>query len=122
MFNIKLPIWLNILLIITVLINIFSSVTIEYHTISFKEFRNYEIVCGNILEVINTTNIEDLSKDLRLNWSSCREKAFVILITNLVSLSFLIILLIYLVYIYKNRKEREDISDLLTILKRMNRK
>ena len=25
-----------------------------------------------------TTNIEDLSKDLRLNWSSCREKAFVI--------------------------------------------
>ena len=76
----------------------------------------------SILEVINTTNIEDLSKDLRLNWSSCREKAFVILITNLVSLSFLIILLIYLVYIYKNRKEREDISDLLTILKRMNRK
>ena len=93
-----------------------------YHTISFQEYRNYEIVCGNILDVIRTTNIEDLSKDLRLNWSSCREKAFVILITNLVSLSFLIILLIYLVYIYKNRKEREDISDLLTILKRMNRK
>ena len=122
MFNIKLPIWLNLLLIITVLINIFSSVTIEYHTISFQEYKNYEIVCGNILNVINTTNLEDLSQDLRLNWNSCKEKAFIILITNLISLTFLLILLIYLFYLYKNRKEQEDISDILSILKRMNKK
>ena len=98
----------------------YSGIEIKY--LRLKSHLRYIFNGRSAPKIIRTTNIEDLSKDLRLNWSSCREKAFVILITNLVSLSFLIILLIYLVYIYKNRKEREDISDLLTILKRMNRK
>ena len=122
MFNIKLPIWLNLLLIATVLVNIFSSVTIEYNTISFQEYKNYEIVCGNIRDVINTTSVGDLSQELRVNWSTCRDKAIIILITNLLSLIFLLTSLIYLIYLYKNRKDHEDLSDLLTILKRINKK
>ena len=122
MFNIKLPIWLNLLLIATVLVNIFSSVTIEYNTISFQEYKKYEIVCGNIRDVINTTSVGDLSQELRVNWSTCREKAIIILITNLLSLIFLLTSLIYLIYLYKNRKDHEDLSDLLTILKRINKK
>ncbi|GIR01079.1 MAG: hypothetical protein CM15mP10_1420 [Actinomycetota bacterium] len=88
MFNIKFPIRLIIFLIITVFVNVFSTVTIEYNAISFQEYRNYEIVCGNLFEVIKTTDIEDLSKDLRVNWRSCREKAFTILITSGISLNF----------------------------------
>tara|TARA_B100001079_G_C15951725_1_gene315203 strand:+ start:159 stop:527 length:369 start_codon:yes stop_codon:yes gene_type:complete len=122
MFNIKFPIRLIIFLIFTIIINIFSTVTIEYNAISFQEYRNVEIICGNLFNVIMTTEISEVSNDLRVNWRSCREKAYTIIITSGISLIFLITLLIYLFYLYKNRPKREEISDLLSILRRMNKK
>ena len=122
MFNIKFPIRLIIFLIFTIIINIFSTVTIEYNAISFQEYRNVEIICGNLFNVIMTTEINEVSNDLRVNWRSCREKAYTIIITSGISLIFLITLLIYLFYLYKNRPKREEISDLLSILRRMNKK
>ena len=122
MFNIKFPIRLIIFLILTIIINIFSTVTIEYNVISFQEYRNVEITCGNLFNVIMTTEISEVSDNLRVNWSSCREKAYTIIITSGISLIFLITLLIYLFYLYKNRPKREEISDLLSILRRMNKK
>ena len=122
MFNIKFPIRLIIFLIFTVIINIFSTVTIEYNAISFQEYRNVEIICGNLFNVIMTTEINEVSNDLRVNWRSCREKAYTIIITSGISLIFLITLLIYLFYLYKNKPKREEISDLLSILRRMNKK
>ena len=122
MFNIKFPIRLIIFLIFTIIINIFSTVTIEYNAISFQEYRNVEIICGNLFNVIMTTEISEVSNDLRVNWRSCREKAYTIIITSGISLIFLITLLIYLFYLYKNRPEREEINDLLSILRRMNKK
>ena len=61
MFNIKFPIWL-LFLIFTVFVNVFSTVTIEYNAISFQEYRNYEIVCGNLFDVIQTTDISEVFK------------------------------------------------------------
>ena len=122
MFNIKFPIRLIILLILTVIVNIFSTVTIEYNAISFQEYRNIEIVCGDLYSVLTTSDINQVSAELRVNWRPCREKAFTILITSAFTLTFLISLLIYLVILYKNRPKREDINDLLGILKRMNKK
>ena len=122
MFNIKFPIRLIIFLIFTIIVNIFSTVTIEYNAISFQEYRNVEIICGNLFNVIMTTEINEVSNDLRINWRSCREKAYTIIITSGISLIFLITLLIYLFYLYKNRPKREEISDLLSILRRMNKK
>ena len=122
MFNIKFPIRLIILLILTVIVNIFSTVTIEYNAISFQEYRNIEIVCGDLYSVLTTSDINQVPTELRVNWRPCREKAFTVLITSAFTLTFLISLLIYLVILYKNRPKREDISDLLGILKRMNRK
>ena len=122
MFNIKFPIRLIIFLIFTIVINIFSTVTIEYNAISFQEYRNVEIICGNLFNVIMTSEISEVSNDLRVNWRSCREKAYTIIITSGISLIFLITLLIYLFYLYKNRPKREEISDLLSILRRMNKK
>ena len=122
MFNIKFPIRLIILLILTVIVNIFSTVTIEYNAISFQEYRNIEIVCGDLYSVLTTSDINQVPTELRVNWRPCREKAFTILITSGFTLTFLISLLIYLVILYKNRPKREDINDLLGILKRMNKK
>lgn len=122
MFNIKFPIRLIILLILTVIINIFSTVTIEYNAISFQEYRNIEIVCGDLYSVLTTSDINQVPTELRVNWRPCREKAFTVLITSAFTLTFLISLLIYVVILYKNRPKREDINDLLGILKRMNKK
>ena len=122
MFNIKFPIRLIILLILTVIVNIFSTVTIEYNAISFQEYRNIEIVCGDLYSVLTTSDINQVPTELRVNWRPCREKAFTVLITSAFTLTFLISLLIYLVILYKNRPKREDINDLLGILKRMNKR
>ena len=122
MFNIKFPIRLIILFILTVVVNIFSTVTIEYNAISFQEYRNIEIVCGDLYSVLTTSDINQVPTELRVNWRPCREKAFTVLITSAFTLTFLISLLIYLVILYKNRPKREDINDLLGILKRMNKK
>ena len=122
MFNIKFPIRLIIFLIFTVIVNVFSTVTIEYNAISFQEYRNIEIVCGDLYSVLTTSDINQVPTELRVNWRPCREKAFTILITSAFTLTFLISLLIYLVILYKNRPKREDINDLLGILKRMNKK
>ena len=122
MFNIKFPIRLIILLILTVIVNIFSTITIEYNAISFQEYRNIEIVCGDLYSVLTTSDINQVPTELRVNWRPCREKAFTVLITSAFTLTFLISLLIYLVILYKNRPKREDINDLLGILKRMNKK
>ena len=122
MFNIKFPIRLIVLLIITVVVNIFSTVTIEYNAISFQEYRNIEIICGDLYGVLTTNDINQVPTELRVNWRPCREKAFTVLITSAFTLTFLISLLIYLIILYKNRPKREDINDLLGILKRMNNK
>ena len=122
MLNIKYPIGIIILLIITVIINVFSTVTIEYFGISYEIFRTYEIQCGNIFEVINTVDISDFTQEKRVNWKSCQQKAYVILITSVISLVFLTTVLIYLIYLYRNKPKKEDLTDILSILKKMNQK
>ena len=122
MFNIKLPIGLIVLLLITIIVNVFSNITIEYYGISVDIFRTYEVQCGNILSVINTTDISEFSQDLRVNWDTCQQKAYIVIITSIISLIFLISLLLYLIYIYKNKPARDDMSDILALLKRINNK
>jgi len=122
MFNIKLPIGLIVLLLITVIINIFSNISIEYYGISVDIFRTYELQCGNILTVINTTDISELSQDLRVNWNTCQQKAYIVLITSTISLFFLITLLLYFIYLYRKKPEKDDMSDMLGLLRRMNKK
>ena len=122
MFNIKFPIGIIILLIITVIINVFSTVTIEYFGISYEIFRTYEIECGNIYKVINTVDITDFTQEKRVNWKSCRQKAYIVLFTSAISLIFLGTVLIYLIYLYRNKPKQEDLTDILSILKRMNKK
>ena len=122
MFNIKLPIGLIVLLLITIIVNVFSNITIEYYGISVDIFRTYEVQCGNIYEVINTVDITDFTQEKRVNWKYCQQKAYIVLITSGISLIFLATVLIFLIYLYKKKPKQEDITDLLSILKRMNKK
>ena len=122
MFNIKFPIGIIILLIITVVINIFSTVTIEYFGISYEIFRTYEIQCGSIYEIINTVDITDFTQEKRVNWKSCKQKAYIVLITSSISLIFLATVLLYLIYLYRNKPKQEDLTDIISILKRINKK
>ena len=122
MINIKFPIGIIILLIITVIINVFSGITIEYFGISYEIFRTYEIQCGNIYEVINTVDIADFTQEKRVNWKSCQQKAYIVLITSSISIIFLTTVLIFLIYLYKKKPKQEDLTDILSILKRMNKK
>ncbi|MDA9706550.1 hypothetical protein N9U94_04955 [Acidimicrobiaceae bacterium] len=87
-----------------------------------NDFRSYEIICGDIFEVVKATSNSEYSERLGLNWRQCKEKGLTILVTSSITFIFLITLLIYLFYIYKNRPKREELSDLLMILKRMNKK
>ena len=96
--------------------------SIEYYGISVDIFRTYELQCGNILTVINTTDISELSQDLRVNWNTCQQKAYIVLITSTISLFFLITLLLYFIYLYRKKPEKDDMSDILGLLRRMNKK
>ena len=122
MFNIKLPIGLIVLLLITIIVNVFSNITIEYYGISVDIFRTYEVQCGNILSVINTTDISEFSQELRVNWNTCQQKAYIVIITSTISLIFLISLLLYLIYLYRNKPVKDDMTDILALLKRINNK
>ena len=122
MFNIKFPIGIIILLIITVIVNVFSTITIEYFGISYEIFTTYEVQCGNIYEVINKVDIADFTQEKRVNWKYCQQKAYIVLITSGISLIFLATVLIFLIYLYKKKPKQEDMTDLLSILKRMNKK
>ena len=122
MFNLKLPIGLIVLLLITVIVNVFSNITIEYYGISVDIFRTYEVQCGNILSVINTTDISEFSQDLRVNWNKCQQKAYIVIITSTIRVIFLISLLLYLIYLYRNKPAKDDMSDILALLKRINNK
>ena len=75
-----------------------------------------------ILSVINTTDISEFSQDLRVNWNTCQQKAYIVIITSTISLIFLTSLLLYLIYLYKNKPVRDDMSDILGLLKRINNK
>ena len=75
MFNLKLPIRLIMLLILTVIVNIFSTVTIEYNVISFQEYRNIEVDCGDLFSVLTINDINNVPDELKSDWRPCREKA-----------------------------------------------
>ena len=82
MFNIKFPIKLIIFLLITILINVFSTVTLKYNAISLNDFRSYEIICGDILEVVQATSNSEYSEKLGANWRQCRERGLTIIVTS----------------------------------------
>ena len=122
MFNKKSFLIFLILLFLVSLFNLFSEVTLEYVGISLNLYKEFEISCGTVIEIISNIGNAEFMDSLGVNRRSCIGSAFVKVI-NFISTTLFILLTAYLgLRYFKKIDTREDLSDLISILKRRNSK
>jgi hypothetical protein len=122
MFNKKSFLIFLILLFLVSVFNLFSEVTLEYVGISLNLYKEFEISCGTVFEIITNIGNADFMDSLGVNRRSCVGSAFV-KIVNFISTTLLLLLTAYLgLRYFKKIDTREDLSDLISILKRRNSK
>ena len=122
MFNKKSFLIFLILLFLVSVFNLFSQVTLEYVGISLDLYKEFEISCGTVIEIITNIGNADFMDSLGVNRRSCVGSAFVKII-NFISTTLLLLLTAYLgLRYFKKIDTREDLSDLISILKRRNSK
>ena len=122
MFNKKSFLIFLILLFLVSVFNLFSEVTLEYVGISLDLYKEFEISCGTVFEIITNIGNADFMDSLGVNRRSCVGSAFVKII-NFMSTTLLLLLTAYLgLRYFKKIDTREDLSDLISILKRRNSK
>ena len=122
MFNKKSFLIFLILLFLVSLFNLFSEVTLEYVGISLDLYKEFEISCGTVIEIISNIGNSEFMISLGVNRRSCVGSAFVKVI-NFISTTLFLLLTAYLgLRYFKKIDTREDLSDLISILKRRNSK
>ena len=122
MFNKKSFLIFLILLFLVSVFNLFSEVTLEYVGISLDLYKEFEISCGTVFEIITNIGDADFMDSLGVNRRSCVGSAFVKII-NFLSTTLFLLLTAYLgLRYFKKLDTREDLSDLISILKRRNSK
>ena len=122
MFNKKSFFIILIFLFLVSIFNLFNDVTLEYVGISLNLYKEFEISCGSVVEILSNIGNEEFLKSLGVDRKACIGTAFVKLINFIsTSLFLLLIALIGLAY-FKRIETREDLSDLIAILKRRNSK
>ena len=122
MFNKKSFLIFLILLFLVSVFNLFSEVTLEYVGISLDLYKEFEISCGTVFEIITKIGDADFMDSLGVNRRSCVGSAFVKII-NFISTTLFLLLTAYLgLRYFKKIDTREDLSDLISILKRRNSK
>ena len=122
MFNKKSFLIFLILLFLVSVFNLFSEVTLEYVGISLDLYKEFEISCGTVFEIITKIGDADFIDSLGVNRRSCVGSAFVKII-NFISTTLFLLLTAYLgLRYFKKLDTREDLSDLISILKRRNSK
>mgnify|MGYP001390093662 FL=1 len=122
MFNKKSFLIILMFLFLVSVFNLFNEVTLEYVGISLNLYKEFEVSCGSVVEIISNIGNDEFLKSLGVDRKACIGTAFVKLI-NFISTSLFLILiaLIGLAY-FKRIETREDLSDLIAILKRRNSK
>ena len=122
MFNKKSFLIFLILLFFVSVFNLFSEVTLEYVGISLDLYKEFEISCGTVIEIITNIGNAEFMDSLGVNRRSCIGSAFV-KILNFISTTLFLLLTAYLgLRYFKKLDTREDLSDLISILKRRNSK
>ena len=122
MFNKKSFLIFLILLFLVSLFNLFSEVTLEYVGISLNLYKEFEISCGTVIEIISNIGNAEFMDSLGVNRRSCIGSAFV-KILNFISTTLFLLLTAYIgLRYFKKIDSREDLSDLISILKRRNSK
>ena len=122
MFNKKsFLIFLAFLFLLSVF-NLFSDVTLEYVGISLDLYKEFEISCGTVIEIVSNIGNQEFIQSLGVNRKSCIGSV-VVKIINFISTTLFLVLTAYLgLRYFKNIDTREDLSDLISILKRRNSK
>ena len=122
MFNKKSFLIFLILLFLVSAFNLFNEVTLEYVGISLNLYKEFEISCGTVVEIISNIGNAEFMDSLGVNRRSCVGSAFVKII-NFISTTLFLLLAAYLgLRYFKKIDTREDLSDLISILKRRNSK
>ena len=122
MFNKKSFLIFLILLFLISVFNLFNEVTLEYVGISLDLYKEFEISCGTVFEIISNIGNVEFMDSLGVNRRSCVGSAFVKII-NFISTTLFLLLTAYLgLRYFKKIDTREDLSDLISILKRRNSK
>ena len=122
MFNKKSFLIFLILLFFVSVFNLFSDVTLEYVGISLDLYKEFEISCGTVIEIITNIGNVEFMDSLGVNRRSCVGSAFV-KILNFISTTLFLLLTAYIgLRYFKKIDSREDLSDLISILKRRNSK
>ena len=122
MFNKKSFLIFLILLFLVSAFNLFNEVTLEYVGISLNLYKEFEISCGTVVEIISNIGNVEFMDSLGVNRRSCVGSAFVKII-NFISTTLFLLLAAYLgLRYFKKIDTREDLSDLISILKRRNSK
>ena len=122
MFNKKSFLIFLILIFLVSLFNLFSEVTLEFVGISLNLYKEFEISCGTVIEIVSNIGNDDFMDSLGVNRRSCIGSAFVKII-NFISTTLFLLLTAYLgLRYFKKIDTREDLSDLISILKRRNTK
>ena len=122
MFNKKSFLIILIFLFLVSVFNLFNEVTFNYVGISLNLYKEFEISCGSVVEIISNMGNDAYLNSLGVYRKECIGSAFVKLI-NFISTTLFLVLAAYIGLTYFKRIEtREDLSDLIMILKRRNSK
>ena len=120
MFNKKSFLIFLIILFLVSLFNLFNEVTLEYVGISLDLYKEFEISCGTVIEILTNIGNSEFMNSLGVNRRSCIGSAFVKVI-NFITTTLFLLLAAYLgLKYFKKIDTREDLSDLISILKRRN--
>tara|TARA_B100000214_G_scaffold361394_1_gene324748 strand:+ start:387 stop:755 length:369 start_codon:yes stop_codon:yes gene_type:complete len=122
MFNKKSFLLFLLFLFLVSIFNLFSDVTLEYVGISLNLYKEFEVNCGTVVDIVSNLGNTEYMESLGVNKKSCIGSA-VVKIINFLSTTLFLLLITYLGLRYFKRIEtREDLSDLISILKRRNSK
>ena len=122
MFNKKSFLIFLMFLFIVSVFNLFNEVTLEYVGVSLNLYKEFEVKCGSVFEILSNIGNPDFMDSLGVNRRSCIGSA-VVKIINFFTTTLVLLLSAYLgLKYFKKIETREDLSDLISILKRRNSK
>ena len=122
MFNKKSFLIFLMFLFVVSIFNLFNEVTLEYVGISLNLYKEFEVKCGTVFEILSNIGNPDFMDSLGVNRRSCIGSA-VVKIINFFTTTLVLLLSAYLgLKYFKKIETREDLSDLISILKRRNSK
>jgi len=100
---------------------LFSDVIIRYEGVSLREFKEFELNCGSVVDILIYKDQYIGNSSLRMNASVCYNLALLKVLNTSILLIFITISLYFGFKYFKNKSNREDLTDLINILKKRNK-